>query len=64
VYGSYAEMLEYETLDAVYIANTHAEHYESAKLCFRYNLAVLVEKAFGRKEAESEELMDLADVWQ
>ena len=59
-YGSYAEMLEREPLDAVYIANTHAEHYESAKLCFEHNLPVLVEKAFTRNEAEAEELIDIA----
>ncbi|QHI68395.1 Gfo/Idh/MocA family protein [Tichowtungia aerotolerans] len=59
-YGSYAEMLEHEKLDAVYIANTHAEHYQSAKLCFEHNLPVLVEKAFTRNEAEAEELIDLA----
>lgn len=60
VYGRYAEMLEHEKLDAVYIANTHAEHYESTKLCFEHNLPVLVEKAFTRNEAEAEELIDLA----
>ncbi len=60
VYGSYAEMLEREKLDAVYIANTHDAHYESAKLCFENNLPVLVEKAFARNEAEAEEMIDLA----
>ena len=60
VYGSYAEMLETEKLDAVYIANTHAEHYESAKLCLEHDLPVLIEKAFTRNEAEAEELIDLA----
>ncbi len=60
IYGSYAEMLEREKLDAVYIANTHHEHYESAKLCLSCGLPVLVEKAFTRNEAEAEELIDLA----
>jgi predicted dehydrogenase len=60
VYGSYAEMLEREKLDAVYIANTHAEHYQSVKLCFEHNLPVLVEKAFTLNEAQAEELVDLA----
>jgi predicted dehydrogenase len=60
VYGSYAEMLEREKLDAVYIANTHAEHYASAKLCIEHNLPMLIEKAFTRNEAEAEELIDLA----
>ncbi len=60
VYGRYADMLEREKLDAVYIANTHAEHYESAKLCFEHNLPVLVEKAFTRNDEEAEELIGLA----
>ena len=60
IYGSYAEMLDREKLDAVYIANTHAEHYASAKLCIEHDLPVLVEKAFCRNEAETEELVDLA----
>lgn len=60
VYGSYAEMLETEKLDAVYIATSHNFHYENAKLCFEHNLPVLVEKAFTRNEAETEELIDLA----
>jgi predicted dehydrogenase len=60
VYGRYADMLEREKLDAVYIANTHAEHCESAKLCFEHRLPVLVEKAFTRNGAEAEELIDLA----
>lgn len=60
IYGSYAEMLEREKLDAVYIANTHAEHYGSTKLCFDHNLPVLVEKAFTLNQAEAEELIDLA----
>lgn len=59
-YGSYEEMLQTEDLDAVYIANTHAEHYQSTKLCFEHDLPVLVEKAFTRNEAEAEELIDLA----
>ena len=58
IYGSYAEMLDREKLDAVYIANTHAEHYKSVKLCFEYNLPVLVEKAFTLNQAEAEELID------
>lgn len=60
VYGSYAEMIEREQLDAVYIANTHNFHYESAKLCFEHELPVLIEKAFTRNEAEAEELIDIA----
>jgi predicted dehydrogenase len=60
VYGSYAEMLEREKLDAVYIANTHAEHFKSTKLCLEHDLPVLVEKAFTRNEAEAKELIQQA----
>jgi predicted dehydrogenase len=60
IYSSYAEMLDREKLDAVYIANTHAEHYTSVKLCFEHNLPVLVEKAFTLNQAEAEELIDLS----
>jgi predicted dehydrogenase len=60
VYGSYAEMLEHEKIDAVYIANTHAEHAEAAKLCLNYGLPVLIEKAFTRNAIEAEEVVALA----
>jgi dihydrodiol dehydrogenase / D-xylose 1-dehydrogenase (NADP) len=59
-YEGYARMLESEQLDAVYIANTHAEHAAAAKLCLQRGLPVLVEKAFTRNAAEAEELIALA----
>jgi len=62
IYGSYSEMLEREKLDAVYIANTHAEHCESAKLCMEHNLPMLVEKAIALNEAQTEEMIDLAGI--
>lgn len=60
VYGSYEDMLEREKLDAVYIANTHAEHAASAKLCLEHGLPVLVEKAFTRNAEEAESVIALA----
>lgn len=60
VYGSYEEMLSREKLDAVYIANTHAEHAATARLCLEHGLPVLVEKAFTRNAGEAQELMALA----
>jgi len=60
VYGSYKEMLDGEQLDAVYIANTNAEHAAAATLCLERGLPVLVEKAFTRNGAEAEELIALA----
>ena len=60
VYGSYEEMLSHEELDAVYVANTHAEHAAAAKLCLEHSLPVLVEKAFTRNAGEAAELIALA----
>lgn len=60
VYGSYTEMLDRERLDAVYIANTHAEHAAAAKLCLEHGLPVLVEKAFTRNAQDAEEVIALA----
>ncbi|MGE4490286.1 MAG: Gfo/Idh/MocA family protein [Kiritimatiellales bacterium] len=60
VYGSYEEMLHSEQLDAVYIANTHAEHAAAAKLCLNRGLPVLIEKAFTRNAQEAEEVIALA----
>lgn len=60
VYGSYEEMLDREQFDAVYIANTHAEHAAAAILCLERGLPVLVEKAFTRNAGEAEELILLA----
>ena len=60
VYGSYADMLDREQPDAVYIANTHAEHAAAAKLCLERGLPVLVEKAFTRNAKEAAEVIALA----
>jgi predicted dehydrogenase len=60
VYGSYEELLKIEKPDAVYIANTNAEHAAAATLCLERGLPVLVEKAFTRNGAEAEELIALA----
>lgn len=60
VYGSYEEMLERETLDAVYIATSHNYHFENAKLCLEHALPVLVEKAFTQNGSQAEALIALA----
>jgi dihydrodiol dehydrogenase / D-xylose 1-dehydrogenase (NADP) len=59
-YRSYAEMLTYEKLDAVYIATSHNYHAENAKLCLERNIPVLVEKSFTRNAEEAQELVALA----
>jgi len=60
VYGSYAEMLDREQLDAVYIATSHNFHFENAKFCLERGLPVLVEKAFARNAKEASEVIALA----
>jgi dihydrodiol dehydrogenase / D-xylose 1-dehydrogenase (NADP) len=60
VYGGYEEMLDREQFDAVYIANTHAEHAAAATLCLERGVPVLVEKAFTRNAKETEEVIALA----
>ena len=62
IYDSYEQMLEIENLDAVYIATSHNFHYENTKLCFEHDVPVLIEKAFARNEAETEELIDIAHI--
>lgn len=44
-YGSYEEMLQKESLDAVYIATTMNYHYENTLLALKYHIPVLCEKA-------------------
>lgn len=46
LYGSYKEMAESSTIDAVYIATPHTEHAENAILCMNQGKAVLCEKPF------------------
>ncbi len=46
-YGSYEELLLDENLDAVYIANPHAFHFESVMSCLEHNKHVLCEKPAG-----------------
>jgi dihydrodiol dehydrogenase / D-xylose 1-dehydrogenase (NADP) len=60
VYDGYAEMIDKEQLDAVYIANTHAEHAAAAALCLNHGIPVLVEKAFTRNAEEAATVIALA----
>jgi predicted dehydrogenase len=60
IYDSYAEMLDREKLEAVYIATTHNFHAENTKLCLEHGLPVLVEKSFTRNLREANELIALA----
>lgn len=60
-YGSYAELVEDEAVDLVYIATPHSHHFEHAKLCVEHGKAVLVEKAFTANLSQAKELIALAE---
>lgn len=60
-YGSYEEMLQNPSVDLVYIATPHSQHYQNMKLCLQYKKAVLCEKAFTRNAMEAEEILREAE---
>jgi predicted dehydrogenase len=57
-YGSYAELVADDRVDAVYIASPHSEHRAHALLALAAGKPVLVEKAFARSLAEADEVLD------
>ena len=59
-HGSYEELVADDGLDAVYIASPHSEHHAHALLALRAGRAVLVEKAFARNLAETDEVLGVA----
>ena len=59
-YGSYAELAADDEVDVVYVASTHNDHFDSARLCLEAGKAVLVEKPLTVTSAEAEELVRLA----
>jgi predicted dehydrogenase len=59
-YGSYAQMLETEELDAVYIATVNSEHYNGLKLCLERGLPALCEKPMLMTLNEFDEVAKLA----
>lgn len=60
-YGSYAEMVEDENIDVVYIATPHAFHFEHTKLCLEHGKHVLCEKAFTVDEKQAREIIGIAE---
>ena len=59
-YGSYAALAADDSLDVVYVATPHSEHYDAARLCLEAGRAVLVEKPFTVTPAETARLIALA----
>src|SRR5699024_5772291 len=59
-YGSYAELVDDEAVDVVYVASPHSLHYEHALAAISAGKHVLVEKAFTRNAFEAEEVFRAA----
>jgi predicted dehydrogenase len=59
-YGSYAALAADDSLDVIYVATPHSEHFEGARICLEAGRAVLVEKPFTVNAAETAQLIALA----
>ena len=59
-FGSYEAMLDDDSVDLVYIATPHSEHYDNARLCLQKGKPVLCEKAFTANARQAEELLNLS----
>ena len=59
-HGSYEALVADDGVDAVYVATPHSEHREHALLALAAGKPVLVEKAFARSLAETEEVLGAA----
>jgi predicted dehydrogenase len=59
-YGAYAALAADDSLDVIYVATPHSEHYEAARVCLEAGRAVLVEKPFTVTAAETAQLIALA----
>lgn len=59
-YGDYASLAADDSLDLIYIATPHSEHFANAILCIKHKKPVLLEKAFTVNAKQARELLDLA----
>jgi predicted dehydrogenase len=59
-YGSYRELVQDDSVDAVYVATPHPMHLTDASLALEHGKPVLVEKAFTMNATEARELVALA----
>jgi predicted dehydrogenase len=59
-HGSYEALVADDAVEAVYVASPHSEHHAHALLALRAGKPVLVEKAFTRNLAETDEVLGVA----
>lgn len=59
-YGSYGDLVDDPTVDALYVATPHPQHLPIARAAIRAGKAVLVKKTFTATVAGAEELIGLA----
>jgi len=59
-YGSYRELVADPDLDIIYVATTHAQHYEHALLALEAGKPVLVEKSFTLNARQAREVVSTA----
>ncbi|WP_375492271.1 Gfo/Idh/MocA family protein [uncultured Jatrophihabitans sp.] len=59
-YGSYAELVADPDVDVVYVATTHGQHHEHARLALHADKPVLVEKAFALNAGQARDIVALA----
>ncbi len=71
-FGSYQELAEEKSIDAIYVATPHSEHHDAALTCMRNRKAVLCEKplavnatqAFSMvQEAKKQEVLLMEGMW-
>ncbi len=59
-YGSYEDLANDSSVDAVYIATPHVFHKDNTLLCLKNGIAVLCEKPFAMNSNEVSEMIDCA----
>ena len=59
-YGSYSELAEDSSVDAVYIATPMSSHYSDAMLCIKNGRNVLCEKSLALNTGQTEEIINAA----
>ncbi|MEX3074246.1 Gfo/Idh/MocA family protein [Vibrio alginolyticus] len=64
IYDDYQRVIEHPHIDAIYIANPHRFHYESAKQCLLAGKPVLCEKPLTVNASQARELVEIAQKQQ